>query len=798
MKHRRYFALALIIAVLLSMTPCSIAESTSPDPIQGRGGMMDYTKVRWYVRNDDQCETLNGESNQNEMLAVDALPGSMWTLSAEFVKVRDGQLLPYNGELDVTRHCEWTSDVLVLTGHTVTMPEAEGTYLLTGCFLDDEGNLYTCDFIFNVSEDNQYASSNQSNPLRSQPTITVEEKVQQLAEECREQGFNTQYEIALWLHDWLIYHANYDYNYENYNADGVLLKGTGVCDSYSKAFQLLLNEFNIPNQRVIGIEMNHAWNLVQIDGIWCHIDCTWDDPGTGGDENHAYFGMSAALIGRDHQWSGDYPSATSLDNYYPVREGMLCFTTESELDELVSEQARKQVSPITVAYIGVDADQNARDAVQTWLSANYWKYGMINYRMYGPNRYIKTIETEYTEPWEMPENHLETPVNAPDFSLDSPIGQYRLKNYGDNGIILIFGRTICSNTRSLLGKLSGHLADIYASGVDVVVSMYDASEPGDLEGIEADYPGFHYAFSSRLFWDYLSAVGYSTDHGVTFPCVFVINSLGKITYYSTGFVSSVTSLLNEAGTVTTGNPIPEPEKHPDIAEMLNGTGNVNDISDGESIVSAVQSASNSKHALLLISYSLNSAPMDYYENHYRLFDTLGIDMVVCCVNITDEEKAAYPHCTFVEYSNNDFWNLQYATDYPGGVQVSYTLNIFILRGGEIAAYSKGTTMNPNSCALLAVNQLDYDATVPASLQVIDDDVFSGTLFKRINLNNGNLGEIHSGAFAGCDRLELVRIPESVTTIEDGAFDDDGPIIVCTVGTAGYQYAWKNGLDFICE
>lgn len=53
---------------------------------------------------------------------------------------------------------------------------------------------------------------------------------------------------------------------------------TGVCDAYALAFGAVLNELGIPNTYVRSEKMNHAWNMVQIDDDWYHIDVTWNDP----------------------------------------------------------------------------------------------------------------------------------------------------------------------------------------------------------------------------------------------------------------------------------------------------------------------------------------------------------------------------------------------------------------------------------------------------------------------------------------------------------------------------------------
>ena len=130
----------------------------------------------------------------------------------------------------------------------------------------------------------------------------VTAKVEQLASECRASGAKGDFEIAVWMHDWLIYNANYDESLTIYGADGVLLNGTGVCQSYTLAYELLLNAMGIENIRVTSVNMepSHTWNLVKMEGNWYHVDCTWDDPvdddprTMGGYENHSYFGLSDA------------------------------------------------------------------------------------------------------------------------------------------------------------------------------------------------------------------------------------------------------------------------------------------------------------------------------------------------------------------------------------------------------------------------------------------------------------------------------------------------------------------------
>ena len=123
--------------------------------------------------------------------------------------------------------------------------------------------------------------TNGSKTVRGCDIDDLDTKVRWIVDNYTTAGMS-QREKALVLHNWLIFNAAYDETYTIYNPEGVLLKGAGVCDSYSKAYGLLLDRAGIENRRLTDSKkIDHAWNLVRIDGQWYHVDCTWDDP-TGG------------------------------------------------------------------------------------------------------------------------------------------------------------------------------------------------------------------------------------------------------------------------------------------------------------------------------------------------------------------------------------------------------------------------------------------------------------------------------------------------------------------------------------
>ena len=106
------------------------------------------------------------------------------------------------------------------------------------------------------------------------------------------EGESSAYHITFGLHDAIIEAADYAYesdgvtpSYEAWahNILGILEKGSGVCESYSEVFALLLNYCDVENLIVTGIGNGgaHQWNMVKLDdGEWYWYDLTWDDQPT--------------------------------------------------------------------------------------------------------------------------------------------------------------------------------------------------------------------------------------------------------------------------------------------------------------------------------------------------------------------------------------------------------------------------------------------------------------------------------------------------------------------------------------
>lgn len=107
----------------------------------------------------------------------------------------------------------------------------------------------------------------------ARPSVT--QIVNNAVAQCRQQTNGSEYDMALWLHDWTLDQLEYDHSLNWCSAESGLTRHQGTCESYQRIYSKLLNAAGIANGRITG--NGHTWNAVKIDGKWCQMDLTWDD-----------------------------------------------------------------------------------------------------------------------------------------------------------------------------------------------------------------------------------------------------------------------------------------------------------------------------------------------------------------------------------------------------------------------------------------------------------------------------------------------------------------------------------------
>lgn len=85
----------------------------------------------------------------------------------------------------------------------------------------------------------------------------------------------TDAEKAQIVVDYFKANTQYDYSHQCDSVYDVLVNNKGICVGYAQAYKLIMDKLNIPCEMSISKEMEHAWNVIKIDGNWYNVDVTY-------------------------------------------------------------------------------------------------------------------------------------------------------------------------------------------------------------------------------------------------------------------------------------------------------------------------------------------------------------------------------------------------------------------------------------------------------------------------------------------------------------------------------------------
>ena len=132
----------------------------------------------------------------------------------------------------------------------------------------------------------------------------------------------TPYQREKLVHDCVIDNVEYDreiaglteiseQNIKGHSIYGALVDRRCVCEGYGMTMQLLLNGLGVDCVTLTGMSYNsslntdgadsvlHLWNAVQLDGVWYHVDPTWDDQAEEL-QRYVFFNLSDEKLSKDH------------------------------------------------------------------------------------------------------------------------------------------------------------------------------------------------------------------------------------------------------------------------------------------------------------------------------------------------------------------------------------------------------------------------------------------------------------------------------------------------------------------
>ena len=242
-------------------------------------------------------------------------------------------------------------------GHDFTFDfTASGTYRIYFYFMDNDRNDPQNDKGIYYLHTTAEVTVNDA----ARPSVT--QIVNSAVAQCRQETNGSEYDMALWLHDWTLDQLEYDHNLNWCSAESGLTRHQGTCESYQRIYSKLLDAAGIANGRITG--NGHTWNAVKIDGKWCQMDLTWDDTSDNWygdlDQRHLYFGLTDELMAIAHsdhtanyQKDGYAYRSTDLSNNYFVRNGKADKWAEKYADRVQQHLDAKKES------FSIDADNQS-------------------------------------------------------------------------------------------------------------------------------------------------------------------------------------------------------------------------------------------------------------------------------------------------------------------------------------------------------------------------------------------------------------------------------------------------------
>ncbi|MBQ7519443.1 MAG: leucine-rich repeat protein [Clostridia bacterium] len=538
-------------------------------------------------------------------------------------------------------------------------------------------------------------------------------------------------EKALFLHDYLVTHCEYDLSYNRYNAHDALVVGSAVCQGYALAYNDLCNRSGIRSQVISSEAINHAWNLITLGGENFYVDCTWDDPSNHWYEarcEHEHF-----LLGRDSFSAGHNNSTDWVNGTVNVYNNVASSTRY--------ENAWWQEVKTAVARIGaMGAYTLGNDTTHIYL--RNMSSGEVNsLSLQGSARWPVWDQPGYT--WDGNNSSVAAANGSFYFTLPTEI--WSLSLTGD--MRCAYAMTEDERAQGYLyGIVNDGGALYYNIGTELCNTTFTraAFEPGPLTG---ESEGFGYQLLDN---GTVSIIGCDLTGEVVIPEMldgFTVSNLAAELFYGREDITAVSI----PATVTSFGEDPEDNDWDYVFSYCYGLARI-DVEAENPTFASVDGVLYSKDLSTLIHYPCGRGGQVYHVSAETL----------CCTSF-----AGCQNLRFLCLDDPDCWWYTYTFNAAPG------LTVFYLPGGaseekaageeEQGRVQDGTEGNL-WCALESAEAI---CPLPEELQVIEEEAFRGTQMPYLTAPAG-CQRIEAHAFAD-SALRYIRVSPD-TAIEEGAFD----------------------------
>ncbi|MBE6952147.1 MAG: hypothetical protein E7452_01155 [Ruminococcaceae bacterium] len=206
-----------------------------------------------------------------------------------------------------------------------------------------------CDYTYYTNGDGMCVSVEFHYLLNEDTYLWALEEIRTIFEELRRQTRGmSDYEKEQFAYELLIDVCTYDVTTTHSGTCyGAMLEGVARCEGYAKSFMWMMWALDIPCMTVTGDILadgeRHSWNIVEINGVFGHVDATHDDVERDGEQcpvPYGFFNVSDAVVDNNRTTDRLYeilgkPVCDDESMNFHVLDGSFVDSGDSPVDYLV-------------------------------------------------------------------------------------------------------------------------------------------------------------------------------------------------------------------------------------------------------------------------------------------------------------------------------------------------------------------------------------------------------------------------------------------------------------------------------
>ena len=212
--------------------------------------------------------------------------------------------------------------------------------------------------------------------------IKIDKYLAEMKEEFEQRYETTDFAKERFVHDYCLRRFSYDHKFrhDSHTVIGPILNKKGVCDGISKFCKLALNYLGV-NVLVVsgeGRDPNkskheaHAWNVIELDGYWYHLDVTYNMTLSDKINRYDYYNLADCDIMRDHSINDILPVCNVGGSYFEQED--LVASNFNELKHIVDRHVHGQAKAhFSVKLIGRAFTENVVNEVMKCALERYQK-----------------------------------------------------------------------------------------------------------------------------------------------------------------------------------------------------------------------------------------------------------------------------------------------------------------------------------------------------------------------------------------------------------------------------------------